>query len=165
MTVEIWKHVKNYEGVYMVSNLGRVKSFKRKKYKVLSATPNSQGYRVVRLSNGFYVIDRTIHQLVAESFLNHTVNGRFLIVDHINNNKLDNTVSNLQIISARENASKDKKGGSSQYVGVSYDKFRCKWKSNIRIDGVQKYIGRFDTEIEASEAYKKMLSTLNFIGK
>ena len=45
-----------------------------------------------------------------------------LVVDHINNDPLDNRLENLQLISHRYNLSKDKKGGSSKFTGVSWDK-------------------------------------------
>ena len=46
------------------------------------------------------------------AFLNHKPNGNKLVVDHINNVKTDNRLSNLQIITQRKNTSKDRTGGS-----------------------------------------------------
>jgi len=154
MKKEIWKDVVAYEGHYMVSNLGNVKSFKKRNFgKILTATKTNKGYKVVRLSDGVNVKDRTVHQLVAEAFLNHKVNGRFIIVDHINNIKDDNRLENLQIITARENASKDKKNKTSKYTGVSWDRWKKKWKATIRVKKEHLFLGRFNTEEEAAAVY------------
>jgi hypothetical protein len=85
--------------------------------------------------------------LVAMAFLNHKPDGTHkIVVDHINNNKLDNRVVNLQLISQRENLSKDRKDGTSKYVGVCWKKSRNKWQVDIKIDGKRKYLGLFTDE-------------------
>jgi len=71
-----------------------------------------------------------------------------------------NNVSNLQLISQRENSSKDRKDGSSQYTGVSWFKKSNKWRSVIYINGKLKHLGLFDNELDASNAYQKTLNDL-----
>ncbi len=170
MQEEIWKDVPDYEGFYQVSNLGRVRSLERKvldttgkfqffKQKVLKHENEPSGYCRVRLSKRGKVKNIRVHQLVAMAFLGHKPNGHKLVVDHINNNKFDNRVENLQLISVRENSSKDQKrhNRSSKYVGVSWDKTHKKWVARIDIFGVKKYISSFHDEYEAHLAYQRKL--------
>ena len=165
MEKEIWKDVLDYEGGYQVSNLGNVKSLKLNKEKILKPGIDSHGYLRVDL---FYKGKRKtikVHQLVAMAFLNHTPDGTTKIVtDHIDNNPLNNRLENLQLISQRENLSKDK-NGTSKYTGVSWDKERNKWRSEIRINGKIKYLGRFNSEEEASEYYQRQLMQLKQLNK
>jgi hypothetical protein len=83
-----------------------------------------------------------------------------LVVDHINNNQLDNRVDNLQITTQKENSLKSHRKYSSKYVGVSWDKRQYKWMSQIRINGKLNFLGRFVNEQEASQAYQNRLATL-----
>ena len=156
--MEIWIDVKDFEGMYQVSNLGRVKSLDRDstigrflKERILSPGL-SRGYPIVVLSKEGHSRSMTVHQLVAIAFLNHIPNGYDIVVDHIDNDKLNNNVNNLQLISHRQNCSKDKKGGASKYIGVTWDKKRNKWIAQIHINGKQKYLGSFTNELEASRA-------------
>ena len=115
--MEIWKEVKGFES-YEVSNLGRVKSLARTiiykdgrvykyKSKVLKPRRGTHGYLTVNIFKDTKCKTRLIHQLVAEAFLNHAPCGYKLIVDHIDNNPLNNELGNLQIITNRENVSRN----------------------------------------------------------
>lgn len=161
MQKEFWKDVPNYDGAYQVSNLGRVKSLKYGKEKLLKVCKNHYYYCVVLFKNGKRKT-KNIHQLLAETFLNHTPNGFKLVVDHINNNPLDNRLENIQIITHRENSSKDKKGGSSKYIGVTERKLKnkSKWVAQISLNGTTKRIGVYETEYDAHLAYQKELNKL-----
>ena len=158
MKTEIWKDIKDYGGLYKVSNLGRVKSLKFGKERILSAATNATGYSLVALCNG-KTKAITVHQLVAMAFLNHKPCGYKLVVDHINTIKTDNRLENLQVITHRQNCTKDKKG-TSKYTGVHWCKPRNKWRAEIRINGKTKYLGSFKSELEASEAYQLKLETI-----
>ena len=103
---------------------------------------------------------RIVHQIVAEAFLNHTPNGCKIIIDHIDNDKLNNNIINLQLITHRQNASKDKKGCSSDYVGVSYNKQSNKWQSMMYLNGVNRYLGSFMKEHDAHLAYQEKLKSI-----
>ena len=106
--MEIWKDVIGYEGVYQVSNLGRVKSLPRKwimKEKILKPY-DKENYHTVCLSINQNRKRHYVHKLVAIAFLKHKPSGHELIVDHINEIKKDNRLSNLQIITHRENTIK-----------------------------------------------------------
>jgi hypothetical protein len=102
-----------------------------------------------------------IHQLVAITYLGHKPCGHQRVVDHIDNDPLNNHFSNLQIISQRENSSKDqfRHGRTSQYIGVAWNKRKQKWRTQISINGKNKGLGLFATEEQAHEAYQKALQT------
>lgn len=164
---EVFKDIPKYEGVYQVSDLGKIKSLKREvwngrayhvlKQKILKPTFDKNGYCQVNLYKNLKSRTFKIHQLVAIVFLNHKPNKHNLVVDHKNNIIIDNQVDNLQLITQRENLSKDKKGYTSKYIGVSWFKRDKKWVSSIRVNGKSKYLGLFDSDIEASEAYQEEL--------
>jgi len=153
MQKEIWKDVLGYEGLYQVSSLGRVKSLKFNKEKILKLRVNKKRYfEVVLYIKGKSKVFK-VHRLIAMSFLNYKNNQNKLVIDHINNNQLDNNIDNLQIITQRENTNKDKKG-TSKYTGVSWNKLNNKWISKIYLNGKQRYLGSFDSELEAYNAYQ-----------
>ena len=83
-----------------------------------------------------------------------------LVVDHINNNSLDNRVENLQVITQRQNATKDRTNKTSKYAGVSWHKALNKWRSYIKINYKQIHLGYFDNEEEASEVYNNKLKQI-----
>jgi hypothetical protein len=163
---EIFKEIPGYEGVYQVSNLGRVKSLPRKvcnhqgchisKEKILKAGL-SRKYLSVVLSDKISSKAFKVHQLVAMAFLNHTRCGMRLVVDHINNNQSDNRLENLQLISSRENSSKDVKNKTSKYTGVSWCKVKKKWVTRFKINGKYLHLGYFKCELTASVAYQNKL--------
>lgn len=171
------KEVKNYENLYVIDEEGNVKSLGRwvnhstgkskvyKKPKTLKQSTNNHGYKTVALfDNSGNKKTWPVHMLVAINFLNHIPDGTHkLVVDHIDNNRLNNNYKNLQIITARENTSKDRKGGSSKYVGVSWYKKTSKWIASINIDGKKKSIGYFENEYDAHLAYQNILLTQNNI--
>lgn len=157
---EIWKGVVGYEGRYLISSTGKLKSIIDNKEKLMNGSIITKGYLLYSLSwklknktNSY-----TAHQLVAQAFLGHIIGGYKLVVDHINDNKLDNRVENLQIISQRENAFKTQGKYSSQYKGVCWEKNRNKWKSQININGKINYLGLFTDEHEAHLAYQNALN-------
>jgi hypothetical protein len=160
---EIWKDIPNYEGFYQVSNFGNIKSFhlkSRNEEKILKTTKNAVGYLNCNLcKNGNRKLYQ-VHQLVAMAFLNHTPNGITLVVNHINFNRLDNRVENLEIVTHRENTNKRHLSSSSQYTGVVWYKRDKKWKAQIRIKKKLHHLGYFDCELKASEAYQNALKQL-----
>lgn len=157
--MEVWKDIPDYQGLYQVSNLGRVKSLRFNKEKLLKQEIK-KGYKVFYLSKDSKTKQKSSHQLVAMAFLGHVPCGHKIVVDHINNDKLDNRVENLQIITNRENCSKDVKNKTSKYTGVSWDKHRGRWSSKIKINGNTINLGRYKCELAAHLAYQDKLKEL-----
>jgi hypothetical protein len=168
---EIWKDIPEYEGLYQVSNLGRVKSLpkewtvgngtiKRHSGKILKLHANRHGYLMVRLSKNIKPRGFGVHQLVAIAFLNHKPCGLKLVIDHVNDNPSDNRVENLQIVTQRYNSHKTQGKYSSQYKGVSWSKKYKKWQSLILMNGKRKHLGYFTDEYEAHLAYQNALKQI-----
>jgi len=159
---EIWKDVKGYEGHYQVSNLGRVKSIKYGRERIMKFYKERDGYHILSLRKNGDRKTKQIHQLVAESFLNHTPNGNTMIVNHKNFKRDDNRLSNLEVITNRENTNKKHIKTASKFVGVTFKKATGKWQARIYINGESKYLGNFTEEEKAAKAYEKALSELKF---
>jgi len=172
---EEFRDIKGYEGLYQVSNFGNIKSFKYKQPRILKPK-NNRGYKAVSLLKDAKLKNVLIHQLVAIAFMNHTPNRYKIVIDHINDDKSDNRLENLQIITPRENAYKTQlrrnkfnryeNKYTSEYKGVTIQKVKYKdkeytyIKASIRINAKRIYLGSFTTEKKASEAYQNALKTL-----
>lgn len=109
--MEVWKDVPGYEGLYQVSNLGRVKSLERWRKngsgkqkipeRIMSQNAINRGYLMVQLSkNGVYK-NVLVHRIVAEAFVQN-LNG-LDTVNHINGNKTDNRSTNLEWVTRGDN--------------------------------------------------------------
>ena len=101
---EVWKDVVGYEGLYQVSNFGNVKSlgnnFTRKE-RFLKLSPQSKGYLTVVLQKNATRKMVLVHRLVAEHFIDNSESKPQ--VNHINGDKTDNRVENIEWVSHREN--------------------------------------------------------------
>jgi len=157
---EIWKDIPNYEGRYKVSNLGNIKSILKNSEKIIKGSISVKGYMQYTLTMKPKYNVFTGQQLVAMAFLNHIPCGVSLVVDHINNNKLDNRVENLQVVTNRYNSYKTQGKYSSQYKGVCFVKATKKWRSSIAINNKTIHLGYFNNEYEAYLAYQKALSEI-----
>ena len=168
--IENWKPVLGFEGLYDVSDLGRVKTLERKTLmptggirisneRILKPSKIGAGYLSVVLCKNFEQKRYKVHRLVFEAF-----NGKTnLQIDHIlEGNKLDNRLCNLQALSKRQNISKHRlsTNKTSQYTGVTLHKQTKKWSARIDIDGKQIYLGLFINEYDAHLAYQSKLSEL-----
>ncbi len=156
---ETWKYIEGYNNEYQVSTFGRIKSFKVYKKGTILKPRLSSRYAYVSLNSK----TRYVHHLVAITFMSHIISSKN-VVDHIDNNGQNNHINNLQIISNRENSSKerkDDKGGyknqkkTSKYVGVYFDTGMNKWRADIKINNKKIYLGYYDCENDAYLAYKK----------
>ena len=161
---EIWKDIPTYEGYYKVSNLGRIISVRYGKEKLMSQP----------ISNGYYTISLKVkckhncfrsHQLIAMAFLNHVPCGSVNVVNHIDGNRLNNNLSNLEIVTQRENTGfcfrSDRHTFSSQHYGVFFCKNHKRWVSRIQIKGKNIHLGNYKKEQDASIAYNKALDNLD----
>ena len=159
--IEQWVDIVGYEKLYQISNFGNVKSLKYGKIKLLKGAINNYGYRQVNLTKNKMVKSFKIHQLVAIHFLGHKPNGYESVINHIDFNRLNNTITNLEIITPRENTNKKHLKTSSSSTGVSWHKEKSKWISQIYYNGKLKFLGYFKTEKEASNAYQNELLTIS----
>lgn len=96
---EVWKEIKGYEGLYLISTQGRVKSLQRK-HPVILKQCYSAGYAGVSLCRDTKIRVLT-HRLVAEAFISNT--HLKPCVNHINGIKDDNRVENLEWCTYKEN--------------------------------------------------------------
>ena len=102
---EEWKDVKSYEGYYMVSNLGNVKSLNYKhtgKEKILKPSKNRCGYLKVGLCKDGKRKNYYVHRLVAAVFCANPLN--YNVVNHKDENKLNNNANNLEWCTQKYNS-------------------------------------------------------------
>lgn len=157
-----WKIIKDFPN-YQVSNKGNIKNIKRGKE--LMPRNNGKGYYTVVLYRKGIKKNLRVHRLVAECFIPNPLN--LTTVNHINFNKSDNRVMNLEWASFRENNChrfKDKII-ESMYVGVTLNKRTNKWVSQIGFKGETMHLGTFDTELEAYKCRVEYEKKNNIINK
>jgi len=155
---EVWLPVKDYEGIYDVSDLGRVRRINTGR--ILKGGIDGHGYRAVTLSKNGITECIKVHRLVAMAFLNHKPCGYKIVVNHININKLDNRASNLELVTVRENTNRKHCVSSSKHTGVSWIKKRKKWLSQIVHKGSAIKLGVFKNEKIASAVYQSKLEEI-----
>ena len=161
---EIWKDIPQYEGLYKCSNLGRILSIgnnKTKKDKILKFGVNN--YQFVNLSKNKIVSRYYVHELVAITFLNYIKNGRSIVINHIDGNKINNILENLEIVSNRYNVSDGylRKNKTSKYTGVSWDKNKNKWVVSAWNSEFKKkiFLGYFKCELKAAYVYNMYIKS------
>lgn len=168
--MEEWRDVKDYEGLYQVSNYGRVKSLERdsmrKTIKVrikerilkLIIDPPPRDYPYVSLYKNKKMRSMKVHIIMAEVFLGHVPCGYKLVVNHIFFDKSFNVMPYIEIVTQRENANMKHIKSSSKYTGVSWSSKAKKWVSIIVINGKHKWLGQYTNEYEAHLAYQAALT-------
>lgn len=111
ITNEVWKTVPGFDGRYEVSNFGRVRTFangrwgNRPQCKIMSLKKNPGGYSCVALhkpNSGGKCKYRMVHRLVAEAFIPNPENKK--AVNHIDGDKSNNLVANLEWVTYSENS-------------------------------------------------------------
>jgi len=168
--VEQFKPIKDFEGIYSISNLGYVISEaneKSKKERILKFGISTSGYAYVILYKKGENKISMIHHLVWDHFGNKPRTGRILQVDHKDENKLNNRRDNLQLLTSRQNCSKYRKTQmhSSKYTGVSWSNKGKRWNSLIEINGKGVHLGSFTKEYNAYLSYQRALIEFNKTGK
>lgn len=122
---EIWKDVKDFEGLYQVSNLGNVKRLKGKgcvSERLIARSVNKFGYIYIGLHNKGIYRKIKAHRLVATAFIDNTNNKK--TINHINGIKTDNKVENLEWCTFLENKQHAVNTGLTNTKGVKH--YFCK---------------------------------------
>jgi len=146
---EEWKSVTGYETKYQVSDLGRIKTFNYKARPFIMVQEYlKKGYCRISLSKNNKKKRILVHVLVCQEFKNHkNHNYKIKVVDHIDNNPKNNVLSNLQIISNRQNIIKDMpnpKTGENN-IRIMKKKFQVRFSINKKV----KHFGVYETLEEA----------------
>ncbi len=144
---EEWKQINDYPN-YSISNFGVIKNRKR----IMKILTDTKGYSVIKLYKDGIQKNFQHHQPIGIHFIPNPEN--YKQIDHINNIRNDNRLENLRWGNQSQNCRNKKKrtNCSSQYQGVCWDK---RWRTSININGKVKHIGRFDTELDAFNAWKQ----------
>ena len=174
MEEEIWEIIPDYSN-YSISNTGKIKTLpKLKKHsssdtyywtkeKILKSNIDIWGYERVSLYFEYKKQRHLkIHRLVAQAFIPNPENKPY--VNHIDGNKLNNHVSNLEWVTAKENTQhsyniglQKYKNFDTKYYGVSYDKWSKSYRCSITSNGEIVFRKRFKTELEAALAYNDFI--------
>ncbi len=102
LTNEVWRDIFGYDGAYQVSDLGRVRSKKYGYWRVMRPAKNHKGYLQIGLRQNGNVKEYKVHRLVANAFIPNSDDTKTQI-NHRNEDKSDNKVSNLEWCSAQYN--------------------------------------------------------------
>ena len=115
--IEKWKDIPNYDGIYQASTYGKIRSNDREtrqynngvyvntkyKGKVLKPRKNKCGYLYVNLYYNGSRKTFTVHKLMGHTFLNAPLNDRYNVINHIDCNKVNNRIENLELVTAKQN--------------------------------------------------------------
>lgn len=162
-TEEIYKDVVGFEGLYKVSNLGKVLSVRRGKF--LKPDTDKDGYKIVSLFKAPKGKKYKLHRLVFYTFNPNA--DKSLQINHIDNVPHNNNLSNLEAVNHRENSAYRfvSRPTSSKYRGVTIGLKPNTWRAQIQVNKKKKHLGHFNCETAAYFAYLKALKKDNLINK
>lgn len=154
--MEIWKDIKGYEGLYQVSNMGRVRSLKNKI--ILKPIKNTNGYLKVNLYNNRKMKTFLIHRLVALAFISNTENKPQ--VNHKDENKTNNCMNNLEWCSVDYNnkycTRTERAIKNTNYKKIAEKNSKIQGKQVLQIDkDTEKIINVFHSIAEAERIFTK----------
>jgi len=167
---EIWKDVVGFEGLYEVSNFGRIKGLEKKCNgrwvghtfrrfeRIMKQNILPCGYVHIGLKKNKKQYSKTIHSLVWDAFIGNPPKKESTYqIDHIDGNKNNNRLDNLQLLTHRENTAKSvKKEG--KLTGAF--KNGNKWIARVSVNNRLKSLGNYDTQELAHEAYCKFIKSI-----
>ena len=172
---EIWKHVVGYEGLYEVSDLGRIRSLDRSRPhsrnanysflcrgKIRKIHNDKNGYQRVTLCKGGRQSNKQVHRIVGYAFLGLTDD---LQIDHVDGDPKNNRLDNLRTATGGQNmigSRRKHKGATSQYRGVSWHDRDRRWVAQIQFNRTNFYLGCYSEEIDAAKAFDKKAIELGF---
>jgi hypothetical protein len=154
---EIWKDIIGYEGLYKVSDFGNVKSLGNeflRKERLLKLSPQSKNYLTVVLQKDATRKMVLVHRLVAEHFI-YNIESKPQI-NHINGNKHDNRVENLEWVSHRENLDHAIKNN----LTLKGEKNRNSKLKDVDVIKIHSLLQKGITTKELSETYNVSYSTI-----
>ena len=156
--MEEFKKIDGYDN-YEISNLGNVRNTDTGR--ILKTCKNSDGYYHLNLNKNGITKTLKIHRLIALHFIPNPENLRE--IDHIDQDKGNNSISNLRWISRSGNCRNRPKfkNSSSKYKGVCFDKEKRKYKATINFDNKQKHIGYYENEDDAARAFDTFVKQQN----
>lgn len=152
MNEELWKVIKGYEGLYQISNYGNVKN---KKGKLLKLRKDKYGYSIAYLYKNRIMKCKKAHRLVAQAFIPNPDNKPQ--VNHINGDKTDNRVENLEWCTNGENIRHSWENNLHKKVFGSNHANAVKIK---QYDPQGNFIKEWGSIVEASKYYKTTLSNI-----
>lgn len=117
---EEWRDIEGYQGIYQVSNFGRVKSLKFGKEKILRPRKTRNGYLRVNLCKNEKLKGYYIHRLIATAFIPNPMN--LPTVNHIDEDKTNNNVTNLEWM----NLSQQQRHGTCQQRRVANTDYKAR---------------------------------------
>lgn len=152
---EVWKDIPGFEGVYLVSSEGRVKSVgTRISPRIMSLHERKRdGYVYIGLGPATCRKMAKVHRLVAEAFLPNP--DGLPDVDHINGIKADNRLENLRWATKSANGlNRHRTFGVVPRLGVSESDSRVNpYRASLCVNGVKQHLGVFPTQEAAHRAY------------
>jgi len=154
MDLNNFQEIKDFPN-YMINKQGNIYSNKRNKLlKIYSK--HKDKYKKITLRKNGKSYKKSIHRLLGIQYLDNPNN--LPCIDHINRNRIDNSLSNLRWVSYSINAKNksSKKNATSKYIGVRKTCLIKKpYRAETTYEGKYYSIGYFKTELEAYESYKK----------
>ena len=171
--MEIWKDIEGYDGKYQVSNLGRIRSIntcivdkfgKKRLYKgrIRIATLTHNGYYKVELSKNNVTQTRYVHRLVAFAFIENSDPQIKTEVNHINFDKSDNSVTNLEWVSRQEN--EKHKWENRTFVPSEKLRNQCRLNQLKATEKAKKPILQFTLDGEFIARYSSVREAINITG-
>jgi dCMP deaminase len=121
---------------------------------------NRQGYINIFVDNKIW----QLHRYIMINLLNNPINSG-LVVDHINNNRKDNRIENLRILSRSDNSRNriKSKNKTSEYYGVHY--VASKWRAQIKINNTSHLVACYNKELHAAHQYNLWVLRYNLLSK